>query len=107
MKNFDYNKIENDFAKEIVKAILSDGVIKKHTIDYSWMSGSSTDVYPIMISSYNTEVYVDTGNGNLFRKAIERVLNKYPNLFKGAYFCKSDGSCPSWLRFNHSDSLMK
>lgn len=105
MKNFDLNVIKNPEVRQIVSAILEEKVIKEHVIDYSWASGCVTDVAPIMVMSRYTEVQMDTQNKAHFVDAINRVLRKYPNIFKNGYFCKTDGSCPAYIRFEHTNVL--
>ena len=105
MKNFDLNVIKNPEVRQIVSAILEEKVIKKHVIDYSWTSGSVTNVEPIMVMSRCTEVQMDTQNKAYFVDAINRVLRKYPDIFKNGYFCKTDGSCPAYIRFEHTNVL--
>ena len=107
MYKIDLSKIKDEIARDIYDACQSNNVIQKHTIDYTWTSGSSTEVYPIMVYPYDVEIQVDTNNSSYFNKAIKRVLGVYPHLFKDGYFCKSDGSCPSYIRFKYSDTLLE
>lgn len=107
MYKIDLSRIKDEIVRDIYEACLSNNVIQKHTIDYTWISGSSTDVYPIMVWPYDVEVQVDTNNSVYFNKAIKRVLAVYPHLFKDGYFCKSDGSCPSYIRFQYADALLE
>lgn len=107
MYKIDLSKIKDEIARDIYDACQSNNVIQKHTIDYTWTSGSSTEVYPIMVYPCDVEIQVDTNNSSYFNKAIKRVLRVYPHLFKDGYFCKSDGSCPSYIHFSYSDTLLE
>lgn len=100
MKTFDLERIKDPMAREIVKALMSERVIVNHIINYSWMSGCCTEVQPIMITRQNVEIFLDSDVEKHFAKAIGRMLGKYPNIFKDGYFVRSDGSCPSSIRFN-------
>lgn len=107
MYKIDLSRIKDEIVRDIYDACQSNNVIQKHTIDYTWTSGSSTEVYPIMVYPYDVEIQVDTNNSSYFNKAIKRILAVYPHLFKDGYFCKSDGSCPSYIRFLYSDILLE
>lgn len=101
------NNITDNIAKDIYTAILANKTIQKHTLPYSWISGSSMEVFPINLCLNSVEVQMDSGNRNYYIKAIQKVVENNPQLFKKGYFCKSDGSCPSYIRFAYSDDLMK
>lgn len=100
-------QIKDPIAKDVYVAILTNKTIKKHTINYTFFSGCSTEVYPIDLCLNDVEVYVDTNKGHLFEKAIQKVVTDNPQLFKDGYFCKSDGSCHSFIRLKYSDALLK
>ena len=72
---------------EIVNAIKGDKTLAKHIYKHTWISGSSTTIYPITLWLTDVCIQLDT-HKNLFKKCIERILAKYPNLFKDGYFCK-------------------
>ena len=82
----------------IVKAIKNEPTISKHIDRNHWISGSSTVVYPIMISESHVDVQMDTDR-NYFNGAIKRVTENHKDMFSAGYFCKGDGSRPSVLRF--------
>lgn len=84
---------------EIVNAIKGDKTLAKHIYKHTWISGSSTTIYPITLWLTDVCIQLDTDK-NLFKKCIERILAKYPNLFKDGYFCKNDGSCPAELNLS-------
>ncbi len=107
MKDFNINTIKSPIAREIINAVLSEKTIKNHVIEHSWTSGCSTEVTPIMLWPDDVEVYVDAQNANYFKNAINRVMAKHPFLFRDGYFSKSDGSCPSCIRFSYANELME
>lgn len=86
----------------ILEDIKKDKLIQKYMYKYTWISGESTTVYPIMVyrcKSYiiDITIQIDTKR-NYFKKLIERYMNKYKNI-EYAYFSKTDNSCPSYLYF--------
>ena len=88
--------------EEIMAAVKSDKTIASHIINYTWTSGSSTTVYPIMLWPDDVCLQMDTTR-NLFQKAIGRVMEKYSHLFRYGYFSKNDGSCPAEITFSYTD----
>ena len=76
--------------------------IGRHIYTHTWLSGSSTDVYPISIyhnnhtNTYDIEIQLKT-NRNYFTRTIEYFKKKYADITDMIY-CKYDGSCPNTLR---------
>ena len=91
---------------EIVNAIKGDKTLAKHIYKHTWISGSSTTIYPITLWLTDVCIQLDT-HKNLFKKCIERILAKYPNLFKNGYFCKNDDSCPAEVKLIYTDKTMR
>ena len=86
----------------ILEDIKNDKLINKYLYKYTWLSGSSTPVYPIEIYK-DKEVWKEiriqiNTNKNVFNKLIERYKNKYKEI-EHILFFKSDGSCPAVLMF--------
>lgn len=90
---------------EIVSAIYSEKTLAKHIYKSTWLSGSSTTVYPIEIYERDVCIQLDT-HKNVFKKCIEKIIANYPHLFNDGYFCKLDGSCPSEIRFCYTDDTI-
>lgn len=92
---------------DLVDELKEDKLIKKYLYKYTWLSGSSTTVYPIMCweqDGFIKEITIQLdADKNVFNKLIERYKNKYNNI-DYAYFDKSDGSCPSKLVFKIKES---
>lgn len=107
MYNPNLDNIKDEIVRSICSAILENDTIHKHIIDHYWVSGSSTIVYPINLGVNDVEVQMDSGNRNYYNKAIQRLVVNNPHLFKDGYFCKSDGSCPSFIRLKYSDTLLE
>ena len=70
--------------------------IYKHT----WISGSSTDVYPISVWRGAIYVQLTKRDKRFFnQKSLDKIVNTHKDLLKRAYFCPNDDSCPSELVF--------
>lgn len=82
--------------KQIIDNIITDKVFGKYIYKHNYLSGCSTKVYPITIWSKDIEIQLNTDK-NIFNKFIKRIVDKYDILTDG-YFCKSDGSCPSYIK---------
>ena len=97
LKESDASEEEIELLKTIVEDLKNEPLIKKYMLDRTWLSGSSTTVYPITVSGpgKDIEIQLDT-NKNVFNSLLKKYENKYP-LYAG--FWKSDGSCPSHLYF--------
>ena len=107
MYNPNLENIKDDIVRSIYSTILGEETIHKHIIEYNWVSGSSTIVYPINIGITDVEVQMDSGNRNYYNKAIQRLVAHNPHIFKNGYFCKTDGSCPSFIRLVYSDEFLQ
>lgn len=104
------DKSSEDRLQEIANEIKEIPIIKKHTLDHTWLSGSSTKVYPV-------STYLDTnGTGHIdiqldtkrdyFDKAIQQIKDKYPEIIDG-WFNKTDDSCPANLEFKYDSKSDK
>ena len=107
MYNPNLNNISDNIVRSIYSAILGEETIHKHIIEYNWVSGSSTIVYPINIGITDVEVRINSGNRNYYNKAIQRLVANNLHIFKNGYFCKTDGSCPSFIRLEYSDEFLQ
>lgn len=107
----EYKKgLENGFKnvpqwlKDLIVCVLDK--YGKRIYDYTWLSGCSTEVYPIEIYRDYLEVQVNTKDKRHFsQKGLDSVVKSFPNL-KSARFCKYDGSCPNSLRFYYQKSIL-
>lgn len=84
-------------AAEIIRA---DKMIQRYIYNGTWTSGSTTVVYPITLWVESGEIVVQLRNHkNVFGKLIERIKEASNGLITNGYFWKSDGSCPSTIKF--------
>lgn len=92
-----------DELKDFINELQNDKLIRKYLRVGTWLSGSSTIVYPITIWERSREVVLQLTTGkNVFNKLIERYKNKYDDI-KYGYFDKRDGSCPCVLVFKFKE----
>ena len=84
-------------AADIIK---NDPLVKKYMNIDTWVSGSSTTVYPVTcwVESGAVDVQLNT-HRNVFDKRIQKIVRESNGLINKGYFVKNDGSCPSELRF--------
>lgn len=84
------DKFIEDFKKE--------KLTQKYLYKYTWLSGSSTTVYPIAIWG-NVIIFQWRSSKKIFNKFISRIVKENADLFSRGSFWKSDGSCPSTINF--------
>lgn len=96
-----YEKLTNDLAKELKEALLKEPLIKKYLYNGTWLSGSSTIVYPITFWRCTVELQLNT-HKNVFQKFIKRFVEQHSDLVADGYFSKMDGSCPPTLTFYYN-----
>ena len=83
---------------KFVSDLENDKLVKKNLYKYSWLSGSSTQVSPIIIWRDCVELQWNSDR-RIFDKFIKRIMQKNEDLIAYGYFWKSDGSCPSTITF--------
>ena len=93
---------EQKRIKQFIEEFKTEEIVKKNLYDYTWLSGSSTTVYPITIWKNEIEIQWKSDK-KIFDKFINRIVEKYNDLFKSGYFWKTDGSCPSHIVFTFTD----
>lgn len=90
--------------REFTEDIANEKLCRKNLYGHTWLSGSSTEVYPITIWKSTIEIQWK-GNKKVYDKFIDRMVQKYADLFEYGYFCKSDGSCPSNITFRFKQEI--
>ncbi len=75
-----------------------DTFLKQYLYPYVWLSGSSTNVYPIEEHKRDITIQLNTDK-NIFDDFINEITTKYSDLIDRGTFIKSDGSCPSTIVF--------
>lgn len=88
-------------TKELLKALEAEQIINKYMYKGTWLSGSSTTVYPITFWKSNVEIQLNTRK-NLFEKFIDRFVEQHGDLVISGNFCKYDESCPATLTFDYN-----
>lgn len=75
-----------------------DAVISKHILRQMWISGGSTEVYPMTIWLERGELVIQLATRkNVFTGTVKRLVKESNGLIKGGWFTRNDGSCPSTL----------
>lgn len=90
-----------ELTKELLTAIENEPIIKKHIYGSTWLSGSSTTVYPIIFLQKEVRIQLDISK-NVFKKFIERFVKQNSDLVVCGGFSANDGSCPSELYFYYN-----
>lgn len=86
-----------DWIKELAIAILDK--YGKFVYEYTWLSGSSTEVYPITIWLDYIEVQLNTSDKRHFAtKGLQKIVERFPQI-KSVKYSERDGSCPNALLF--------
>lgn len=88
-------------TEELLKALKAEQIINKYMYKDTWLSGSSTTVYPITFWKNEVEIQLNTKK-NLFEKFIDRFVEQHNDLVISGSFCKMDGSCPATLTFYYN-----
>lgn len=104
LKAVEERSVQSEVQKAMVRAIAEENVITKRIYPRVWISGSVTEVYPIMF--WRTDVVLQMANIVGVSKAVQRIVEKHPDLFRNGYVTKSDGSCPATITFKYSDSAL-
>ena len=89
--------ITDENIKEIYNTILN-SKFKRFIYPYSWMSGSSTVIEPLMAWKHDIEIQLDPscshrGRYAAFRAVLLHLQKRFPQLTGGFY--RGDGSYPS------------
>lgn len=107
IKSLDINRVPEGIRRDCVSAIFCEEVFDTNLYPFTWLSGSSTEVYPITFWAQYIEVQLKNDElKDEFEKAVERVAKEYPDLFSNAYICENDGSCPMTARFVYTEETI-
>ena len=87
-----------DRIQQFINEFQTENLAKKYLYKGTWISGSCTTVYPIMIWKNDITIQWNC-NKAIFDKFINRIAEKYNDIFEYGYFWKTDGSCPSTITF--------
>ena len=91
------------WVKEVIYAVLDK--YGKYVYDYSWMSGSSTEVYPVSVWRDYVDFQLNTTDKRHFtQKSLSKIVERFPQL-RGARYSKKDSSCPDSLIFIYKEPL--
>ena len=88
---------------DLIERIKDNPFVKKHLYPHSWISGSTTEVYPIML--WTDLVDIQWNSDRPCNKWIKAFAEKHSDMIEYGYFDKSDGSCPSAVIFVLKDKF--
>ena len=100
MSSNDFEKSVNEYVEIIRKMPL---IIKKLT--GHWISGSSASVYPVTVGNDSIDIQWNEDKEPARIMSELEELGETMGVVKGAYFWKSDGSCPSKIHLMLSQPL--
>lgn len=81
-----------------IKDLKKEPLVKKYLDKRSWLSGSSTEVYPITI--WEDKIVLQWAcRGTYFGKFIQRIVRENSDILADGWFAKHDGSCPAEIIF--------
>lgn len=93
-----YSKPVKERIDKFIEDFKREKLTQKYLYKYTWLSGSSTTVYPITICEDSIEIQWKSDK-NIFEKFINRIVKTNTDIFSKGFFWKSDGSCPSTITF--------
>lgn len=89
---------KDEKIKEFIDKLKAEPLVSKYLCKRSWVSGSTTTVYPIMMWKNKIVLQWDSDK-RIFGKFIQRIVNANSDIISSGTFWKSDGSCPSTISF--------
>ncbi len=99
--------------QSLLDDIIQDKTIEKYRCKYTWISGSSTEVYPISVGPRDIEIQLDCRvkktDGKSFNKRYEKILeramnaiaDRHQNAVAYTYLDEMDDSCPAVMTFKY------
>lgn len=105
--------------QSLLDDIMQDPTIEKYRCKYTWISGSSTEVYPITVWASDIIVQLDNkvkrADGKSFNKRYYKILertrnaiaDRHQDVVKYACLCVNDDSCPATMTFGFINELNK
>lgn len=97
-----------EFVRDFAEMVTNDPLSKKHLLKHSWLSGSSTLVYPVAIfhdiRSGMSEITLQWDCPRpIFGKFIDRMVSRGKPYADYGIFSANDGSCPAAITFYLSE----
>ena len=100
--------ITRDMVHQFVEEIKKEEMVKKNLYEHTWLSGSSTTVYPISVyveAFPTSEVVFQWKSDRQCNVFINKMVEKFKDILEEGYFWKSDGSCPSTITFRLKEKI--
>ena len=83
--------------KEFISRLRKEDIVKRNLLDHTWISGSSTEVYPIQI--WQTSIDLQWKSSRNPKVWIQKMVDMSKGLITYGIFEKGDGSCPNCISF--------
>jgi hypothetical protein len=90
--------------KEIVEYITKSDFVKKYVYNHTWISGSSTNVYPIEVwmggeKDVTNDIVLQLSGckqwqERMLKKLANELVKNFGVVVKNVYVSRNDGSCP-------------
>ena len=99
------SEIKADAIQECLSAIFKESIFDDDLLDYTWTSGSSTEVFPIGFWANEVQIQLKGGREmqTAYEVAAKRVAESNPTIFTAGYVNSYDGSCPMSVTFKYTD----
>lgn len=91
------NVKRDERVHKFIRYFLADDFVERHVYNQTWVSGSSTNVFPITYDKH--KVIVQWRGNRPCNKFIIDTVSQNADLFEFGEYKKSDGSCPNTLLF--------
>ena len=101
--------ITKDMVHKFIDEIQKEKKVKENLYEHTWLSGSSTTVYPIAVwveAFPTSEIVLQWKSDRQCNKFINKMVEKYNDIIEEGYFWKSDGSCPSTITFRLKEKII-
>lgn len=101
--------ITKDMVHKFIDEIQKEKKVKENLYEHTWLSGSSTTVYPIAVwveAFPTSEIVIQWKSDRQCNKFINKMVEKYNDIIEEGYFWKSDGSCPSTITFRLKEKII-
>ena len=103
--------------QSLLDDIMQDPTIEKYRCKYTWISGSSTEVYPIEVGPCDICIQLDwkvkksdgKSFNNRYYKILERAMaaiaDRHQDALLYVHLSAQDDSCPATMTFEYKDEF--
>ena len=92
--------------RQIAEELLEYDIIKNNLYPFTWLSGSSTIMYPCRVWKTNVEFQIKNDD-DIYEDFIKMVVEKYKDYIDWGVFIKGcSTTCPPVLSFNFKENFI-